>query len=80
MEVNLRWFVNPPMFSWFVKGTPLKSNELIPKIAKLKRSHLFQSIILGIHVSFGECIWIYSLHLGCWLIWAPDFHEGYCFG
>ena len=35
--------------------TPQKSNELIPKIAIFKGSYLFQSIILGIHVSFREC-------------------------
>ena len=34
-----------------------KSNEWIPRMAIFKRSHLFQTIILGIHVSFQGCRW-----------------------
>ena len=40
---------------WLKGNTPQKSNELIPKIAIFKGSYLFQTIILGIHVSFREC-------------------------
>ncbi len=35
---------------------PKKSNELIPKIAVVKGSYLFQTIVLGIYVSFWGCI------------------------
>ena len=42
-----------PCYEW---STPQKSNELIPNIAMFKGSYLFQTIILGIHVSFRGCI------------------------
>ena len=40
---------------WGINFQATNSNELIPKLAIFKRNHLFQTIILGIHVSFQGC-------------------------
>ena len=58
---NTIFLLGRPIFRGYVsfrEGTPQKTNEWIPKIAMFEGSRelpAFQTIILGIHVSFRGC-------------------------